>query len=289
MRSNSRANEVLPPIAGECETPVMWATSGHRSRMRTVAVIGLTAICAACGGLGSCERTCRNGEGVSTTEAGRGSSSGSVHFRSSLPLEIYVGRDLYGQTPSGEDIEVPSGSLWMVRAAKPIAFMDLRAEIERRGVPGLVWGNIADTGLSRLRDLPALRALRVEGNVTEGDLRAIEGSASLESLDLGGVNVRAGGLAHVRGLKCLRYLRIDGSSATDADLSHIGALTGLQELDLSETQITDEGLGHLSRLAGLRVLKLRGTRVTGVGLASVPSIEDLVLNDCARMRATVSH
>ena len=73
-------------------------------------------------------------------------------------------------------------------------------------------------------------------------------------------------LKYVEGLSKLESLNVDRTQITDAGLTHLTRLIGLTYVNLNRTQVTDAGLEHLKGLKNLRQLHLKGTQVTPEGV-----------------------
>ncbi len=109
----------------------------------------------------------------------------------------------------------------------------------------LARADIDGTGLAVLRDLPALKQLRLNhSRVTDAGLEPLRG-LKLDFLDLFACHeVTDAGMAAVAGLPELAYLRVQ------------------------DTKITDDGLKHLTALKKLTFLSAKGTKVTANGVAA---------------------
>ena len=111
--------------------------------------------------------------------------------------------------------------------------------------------------------------------VTDDDLAALEGCASLRTLGLSQTRVTDAGLAHLDGLSGLRDLYLIGTPITDAGLRQLAGMTALETLILADTDVTDAGLEHLRGLSGLRWLNLNETGVTDAGLGRLDTLTGL--------------
>jgi hypothetical protein len=128
-------------------------------------------------------------------------------------------------------------------------------------------GEVKGPHLEYVKDLQNLRYLYDHRTqVTDTELRNIEGLTKLQSLDLSGTSITESGLAHLNKLTTLEVLWLDDTRITDAGLEHLQALPRLQTLSLSGTNITDAALQQLKRLTQLQSLNLTKTKVTDAGV-----------------------
>jgi internalin A len=149
--------------------------------------------------------------------------------------------------------------------------------------------------------------------LTDDDLRALQGATALRELELWDTPITGVGLKHLAGLPQLRRLAIvDSRAFTDAGFRELARLTQVRSLDLTFTPVndgrlkllgdlgklrelrveqivtwtkkgprregqpvTDEGLKAVARLTDLRVLSLAGTRTTDAGLKHLAGLHRL--------------
>jgi hypothetical protein len=139
---------------------------------------------------------------------------------------------------------------------------------------------VLDTaGLVHLKDLPALRDLRLEVK-TRGqstDLSWLRGKTQLEMLNLGTIPVRDDDLIYLRPLTNLRTLVFRSPHITDAGLVHLSGLIRLQCLIFSDASIRGEGLVHLGRMESLETLAMLRSRIETLDDLPALPIENLVL------------
>ena len=157
------------------------------------------------------------------------------------------------------------------------------AELERMGCNAIYAssGDDADCFISSLSPIERLRFLYGDDkpqNVTgvEADsprfgddgLERLRSLPYLRSLELNGTSVSEAGLARVGSLTALERLTLRRTSLTDAGLVHLQKLDKLCYLDLCDTSVTDAGLVHLRGMLQLRFLFLQEP----VTLAGVPRV-----------------
>ena len=145
------------------------------------------------------------------------------------------------------------------------------------------YSSIGDEGfeaVALLSNLTTLKAHSVKF-VTDAGLARFGSLTSLNTLDLGDVNVNEG-LESLAGLPNLKALTL-GDSATDSGLSFLTSLPALETFKVSGDGVTDEGLVHLGSLANLTELDLSFSGITGAGLsllAFLPLLRVLDISDC---------
>ncbi|XP_047423995.1 uncharacterized protein si:ch73-173p19.1 isoform X2 [Mugil cephalus] len=133
--------------------------------------------------------------------------------------------------------------------------------------------------VTALAGMSSLQTLNLDGTgVTEESLEHLATHPSLSSLSLGGIPVLDGNhaLQIISGLK-LTHLTLPGRhSVTDSGLSFLSRLCLLSELDLTDyTQVTDQGVSQLSTMTSLKKLSLSNTQVTDAGLPSLRGLREL--------------
>jgi hypothetical protein len=100
------------------------------------------------------------------------------------------------------------------------------------------------TGLSRLRRLRGLEALRVsDAGLRDDDLAYLAPLVKLEELDLGRNPVTDAGMSHLAGLKALRFLALHGTQVTDSGLKPLRSLSSLKEIWIADG-VSEEGLAR---------------------------------------------
>jgi hypothetical protein len=140
-----------------------------------------------------------------------------------------------------------------------------------------------ETVLPLLTQLPDLKVLNLGNpNVTDANVRALQGLPKLHSLGLMGAPIGDTALAVMKTFPALRVLNLVGTKVTDAGLVHLRDLTALEYLGLKGTAVTDAGLVHLKNLTGLTSLNLADTKVSDAGLvhlAGMTRLESLNLSN----------
>lgn len=118
--------------------------------------------------------------------------------------------------------------------------------------------------------------------------------ASLQELNLAGVQLADADLAQLAGLANLRVLHLEKTPTTDTMLGHLKGLKNLTYLNLYGTQITDAGLPQLKELTNLKSLYVFETKVTDAGIAALqPALPKLRIvkgwtaEDIAKLTAKV--
>ena len=171
---------------------------------------------------------------------------------------------------------------------------------EMSGLKSLgLYAEIPGSALAPLKRLPNLESLTVgEVVMTDDDLAAFAGFASIKKLDLRLRTLTGAGLKHLRSLPKLEEISVFLSKATDesmqgldglkvialnldlskvgdAGLAHLKGMASLEQLFLSDTQITDTGLVNLANLTSLRLLHMDRTLITDKGLAQLKGLGKL--------------
>ena len=122
---------------------------------------------------------------------------------------------------------------------------------------------LTDRDLIAIEGMASLKRLSLNGNcrMTDASLEFLAGMKSLEDLDLSSSAIRGTGLGWLKGLKNLKKLDLSGTKLGDAQMAHVAGLANLEELNLNATNITPNSLGQLSRLTKLKRLTLLDTRI----------------------------
>lgn len=172
-----------------------------------------------------------------------------------------------------------------------------------KGAPGIADLNlryaefVTDEGMMAVRNWKHLRRLNLRGTkITDTTLQHLASVPSLESLDIGFVQLTDVGLDQLTSLPKLHELTIGGNKLSDAGLQSLRQMPGLTYLDLSGAQRTDSGLWSVSvtesgleaiaTLQNLRCLRMNGTSVSPRGLEKLKSLsklERLDLQGCKRL------
>lgn len=207
-------------VAGAILAAVIFLAERRRRRRRSFWQITLAEGLVACAILASglawlgweVKNTERQRAAVAAIDAENGTPSVDVSWKSRLPdwWEELQGPP-YPRTPILGDIEYVSTT-----------------------------AGSADAVLKRLKNLPAVRNLYLDGR-------------PLNDRSL---------LADLQHLRNLRLLGLSGTGVRDEDLKHVAACETLVDLDLSHNPISDEGLKHLHGLRNLRFLNLTNVDVS---------------------------
>lgn len=128
--------------------------------------------------------------------------------------------------------------------------------------------------VGHLRDLPAIRVLRLNG-VLDEDLCMISSLKQLTYFDPGSSSITDAGIAELAKLHNLEYLDLTLSEFTDAGMACLANLRRLKHLDLSGCDVGDAGVSHLSEMSELEFLDLSYTKVTDKGLAHLAGLKRL--------------
>jgi hypothetical protein len=211
---------------------VLWLTC--LATMRSVAVLGLLAVCGLCGGAG--QATAKSDdpeplpEAAVTAWTNAGAKVGSMRF---------VGLLQFVPAGQGEPGDLPA----------------FRFSPWRKG------------RLAGLPDPGRPFALDLSGtDLTDAGLKELAGLKSLQMLGIGLTRVTDGGLKELAGLKNLQTLGLGATAVTDTGLKELVGLKNLQSLNLFLDHVTDAGVKELAALKSLQVLNLGGTKVTDAGL-----------------------
>jgi hypothetical protein len=185
--------------------------------------------------------------------------------------------------------------------------------------------NLDDEQLRRLKSLPSLKKLKLQGSfgasrasIGDGGLAHLAQIRSLEALDLyygrftdegmrhlcslprlrrlfipNNHSYSAEGLRHLARMQSLEELSVGSRSLTDVGLSHIADMTALKDLRLFDARsITNDGIAELGALKSLRTLKIfSAPHVTGVGvncLSTLTNLEELEAHTGGREQDTES-
>ncbi|MBM4069498.1 MAG: hypothetical protein FJ271_11195 [Planctomycetes bacterium] len=145
--------------------------------------------------------------------------------------------------------------------------------------------------LAALRGLYSLETLDLsETTIVDDDLKTLRGLTNLRRLYLARTVITAHGLDPLSSLSRLEVLALGHTRVTGAGLTRLGKLPHLQVLNLSGCRIDDDDLAHLERFPGLRVLALDGTLVRGRGLRHLQNLRQLNLlnlNGCKLMNNAI--
>lgn len=135
----------------------------------------------------------------------------------------------------------------------------------------------ADTAVTQMKKMPALRELRLWGEgITDNVLLHVTGVRQLQHLEAWGPDVTSSGYRQLSSLTGLTSLSISGSNVTDDALRDIGRLTRLETLVLTDTAVKD--LSPLGELATLKLLDVSGAPVDDLSpLAKLTNLEHLGL------------
>ncbi len=133
--------------------------------------------------------------------------------------------------------------------------------------------------LEHLDNFPALRHLRLWGDVTEGALLDLDKAVHLTTLRLEMQDsINEDVIAKLAALEQLKTLKFQ-SELDDQACVYLAQLPQLEELDLAyRNKITDVGAGHLAQLGSLKRLSLNSVPLTDKGfefLAQLDSLEAL--------------
>lgn len=146
--------------------------------------------------------------------------------------------------------------------------------------------------------------LRDIDDITDDDLKRLEGLSQIRNLDLWGTRIGDAGVAHLAGLKSLGTLNLRMTRITDAGLKSLAALTNLDGLDIvydafddagleniamlkklkhlqafTTGKVGDKGLLHLRGLTGLEHVSINAADATDAGLAFVDNLDKLEVLD----------
>jgi hypothetical protein len=187
----------------------------------------------------------------------------------------------------------PMPALWYVEPIGKLdeaAFARLIDLVRSERVPGLSLRNQRVAAwLGRLRELPALTALGLDGSDVDG---AALGATQLSLTRLYAPRTAltdAAVEAAVARYPALEALDLEDTAVGDAGARAIGRLTGLHALNLSATQLTDDGGAALGALGTLEIADLGHTRIgtkTAFALRGLP-LRELFL-DHTRVRGEIA-
>jgi hypothetical protein len=134
------------------------------------------------------------------------------------------------------------------------ATLDLLVEVEDLTYLALTDTRVTEDGLGRLRRIPGLRDLIIDGMVlTDAGLSRLAGLDGLETLALRDTRITGSGLGALKSLPSLHALTIEGPLAT---VDGLAGLKDLKELRLVNTRLTDRDLGSLKNLPGLETFEI---------------------------------
>lgn len=175
--------------------------------------------------------------------------------------------ELPGQLPQ------PMPAHWYVEPIRKLdeaAFGRLVELVRSEHVPGLSLRNLAVARwLARLKDLPELGALVLDGSDVDGvALDPVQ--VSLTRLYLARTAFDDAAVAAlVERQPALEVLDLEGTAVGDRSARAIARLAALRAVNLASTRITDDGGAALGRLARLEIADLGGTRVAAKTIAAL--------------------
>jgi internalin A len=160
-----------------------------------------------------------------------------------------------------------------------------------------------------LKDLNSLKKLSFDScpRVTDAGLKELAGLSNLQSLTLGGTQVKGPGLRELKGLKQLRTVTFGDALVTDEilrnlrqagllhALSSASGKTGVRPANPAEvealglnsdTGVTDAGLKELKEFTNLQYLFLSGAGVTDAGLKELRDFKSLHTLDLSSTAVT---
>ncbi len=192
------------------------------------------------------------------------------------------------------DLDITADGLAALKEAHwPLTNLDLR------GCP------VTNDGLSQLKDISTLRALRLSGShsaataddagmafvaglpdlkvlaldrlwISDQGIRQLQPLARLEELYLAGTTIGDDALEVIGSMRTLRKLRLSNDQISDDGLKHLTGLEHLEELDLSEDSLlSDAGMAHVGRLGSLKKLNLWRVQITDEGVRHLSSLTRL--------------
>lgn len=84
------------------------------------------------------------------------------------------------------------------------------------------WGEATDADLERLRDVPMIKILQLNGSeITDDGLKQLKPLSSLTNLELSYTHISDAGLEHLSGMYSLRKLTLYGTKVTDAGVARL--------------------------------------------------------------------
>ena len=143
--------------------------------------------------------------------------------------------------------------------------------------------------LSKLRDLPGLRLLGLDGGFNDAEIEQLRGLTRLEELQVIGADLLTEeGIANLSNLTNLKSLGLS-CPVTDKGLSHLSGLRNLETLSLlcmgphgeaenyrdGSKPITGEGLKYLRGMTKLRTLVIDSDQIGDEGLSHLEGLDKL--------------
>jgi hypothetical protein len=115
---------------------------------------------------------------------------------------------------------------------------------------------LTDARLRAMRDLPALRAVLLDGRITDAGIASLAGWRGVEEVDVfwHANEVTAFGIAAMEGLPDLEVLGCDGRLADNTALAAMGGFGKLKRLRIQEAVATDVGFAALARSESLEAI-----------------------------------
>ncbi|MCU0959900.1 MAG: hypothetical protein MUF48_07320 [Pirellulaceae bacterium] len=125
---------------------------------------------------------------------------------------------------------------------------------------------VSDAALQHVGQLPKLRTLVLNTNITDAGLDMLAGLTRLEQLDLSQTRITDVGIANLTNYPNLHTLILNSTAITNEALETIAGLKTIQKLYLGNTAVDDGAIESLQQMEQLRLLFLLDTPITPAGI-----------------------
>jgi hypothetical protein len=111
--------------------------------------------------------------------------------------------------------------------------------------------------------------------ITDADLRRLQGLTQVENLQLGGTKITDQGLETLARFKRLKHLALVTPRVTGDGLRHLQNLDGLEGVVIHQANISDQGFAHVQGMTQLKRFVITHPCTTDAGLAHLTRLTNL--------------